>query len=163
MSTIDDALRQGSYRHQERADLVTAVESLGNKVTTLEATLQQVLDNHIKEPEQEETIIIGGNTYYKALLVASAKISSSKFDEYHNDLPRFTILYPETSKECLVKPTKDKPNIIQGDDPRPAFKYKGKYYSHYLLKDAVRCGIPPEEFINLYPVTSENFEVAYNG
>lgn len=146
---------------QKQEDTIgTALSYLTGKVGSLEATLQQVLDNHIKEPEQEEAVTIGGNTYYKATLhEAACKYGRSI---YSNNLTRFIVDYPDVSKNYMIKPTKDKPDIIQGDDPRPAFKYKGKYYSQYLLKRAENSTSTPEEFINEYPNISADYEVEYS-
>jgi len=162
MTSIDNAMQHKGYLQQKETDLVTVVDSLVDKVDTLETTLQQVLDNHIKEPEQEETITIGGNTYYKATLYAAACDFNAL--KYAQDLAKFIIDYPSTSKDYLVKPTANKPDIIQGDAPRPTFRYKGKYYSQYLLEKVKKSTkASPEEFINDYPATAEGFLVKYNG
>jgi len=161
MTSIDDSMNYNKGKQQEHANLVTSVIALVDKIATLEATLQQILDNHIKEPEQEETVTIGGNIYYKATLhEAACKYSRSVCS---NNLTRFIVDYPDVSKNYMIKPTKDKPDIIQGDDPRPAFKYKGKYYSQYLIKRVENSGRTPEEFINEFPTTSKGYEVKYSG
>jgi len=97
MTSIDDALSYNEDKQKQEEELRTIVQVLTTKVTNIEQMLQKVLDSHIKKPEPENTIRIGGKLYYRDLLAAEAGSNST------NSLTLEVLNYPTNSVKFLVE------------------------------------------------------------
>ena len=137
-----------------------SMKSFKSKVTYI---IEEYLEKTSEMPVNNDIVSIGGQEYYADTLLAAAREMSKRYNA--SNLAEFVVGYPGIAKVREV-PKKDKTEytpIIQGDDPRPAFKYMGVYYSQYFLERAKELNMTPEKFANEYPSTSKSYRVEYNG